>query len=93
MTPSTQINTSSTIDPLIQKADELRPELPPGQPYVLARGPIPETGFVYLIVSAKEAEQFRAMEPLAKLRIRATIRAGRSRFLPTPVLTFVRRLD
>lgn len=28
----------------IQKADELRPELPPGQPYVLARGPIPETG-------------------------------------------------
>ena len=77
----------------IQKADELRPELPPGQPYVLARGPIPETGFVYLIVSAKEAEQFRAMEPLAKLRIRATIRAGRSRFLPTPVLTFVRRLD
>lgn len=77
----------------IQKADELRPELPPGQPYVLARGPIPETGFVYLVVSAKEADQFRAMEPLAKLRIRATIRAGRSRFLPTPVLTFVRRLD
>jgi hypothetical protein len=77
----------------IQKADELRPELPPGQPYVLARGPIPETGFVYLVVSAKEAEQFRAMEPLAKVRIRATIRAGRSRFLPTPVLTFVRRLD
>ncbi|MBL0179421.1 MAG: hypothetical protein IPP98_09900 [Gemmatimonadetes bacterium] len=77
----------------IQKADELRPELPPGQPYVLARGPIPETGFVYLVVSAKDAEQFRAMEPLAKLRIRATIRAGRSRFLPTPVLTFVRRLD
>jgi|CXWL01.1.fsa_nt_gi SH3-like domain-containing protein len=77
----------------IQKADELRPELPPGQPYVLARGPIPETGFVYLVVSAKDAELFRAMEPLAKLRIRATIRAGRSRFLPTPVLTFVRRLD
>ncbi len=77
----------------IQKADELRPEIPPGQPYVLARGPIPETGFVYLIVSAKEAEQFRALEPLAKVRIRATIRAGRSRFLPTPVLTFVRRLD
>lgn len=77
----------------IQKADELRPELPPGQPYVLARGPLPETGFVYLVVSPKEAEQFRAMEPLAKVRIRATIRAGRSRFLPTPVLTFVRRLD
>jgi hypothetical protein len=77
----------------IQQADELRPELPLGQPYVLARGPLPETGFVYLVVSAKEAATFRAMEPLAKVQIRATIRAGRSRFLPTPVLTFVRRLD
>lgn len=77
----------------IQTADELRPELPPGQPYVLARGPLPETGFIYLVVSREEAAKFRAMEPLAKLRIRATIRAGRSRFLPTPVLTFVRRLD
>ncbi|MDX2262842.1 MAG: hypothetical protein SFU84_14210 [Gemmatimonadales bacterium] len=77
----------------IQTADELRPELPPGQPYVLARGPLPETGFIYLVVSREEAAKFRAMEPLAKVRIRATIRAGRSRFLPTPVLTFVRRLD
>jgi len=77
----------------IQTADELRPELPPGQPYVLGRGPLPETGFIYLVVSREEAAKFRAMEPLAKVRIRATIRAGRSRFLPTPVLTFVRRLD
>jgi hypothetical protein len=77
----------------IQTADELRPELPPGQPYVLARGPLPETGFIYLVVSREEAAKFRAMEPLAKVRIRATIRAGRSRFLPTPVLNFVRRLD
>lgn len=77
----------------VQLADELRPELPPGQPYVLARGPLPETGFVYLVVSKEEAAKFRAMEPLAKVMVRATIRAGRSRFLPTPVLTFVRRLN
>lgn len=77
----------------VQKADEMRPEIPPGQPYVLARGPLPETGFAYLVVSEEEAVKFRALEPLAKVRIRATIRAGRSRFLPTPVLNFVRRLD
>ena len=77
----------------VQKADELRPELPPGQPYVLARGPLPETGFVYLIVRPDEAERFKAMSPLATVQVRATIRAGRTRFLPTPVLTFVRRLD
>ncbi len=77
----------------VQKADELRPELPLGQPYILARGPLPETGFVYLVVRAGEVEQFRALEPLAEIRVRATVRAGQTRFLPTPVLDFVRRLD
>lgn len=77
----------------VREADDLRPEIPKGQPYVLARGPLPETGFVYLAVPASEAAAFRAMEPLAEVRVRATIRAGRSRFLPTPVLDFVRRLD
>lgn len=77
----------------VQQADELRPELPLGQPYVLARGPLPETGFVYLVVQAGEVANFRALEPLAEIRVRATVRAGRTRFLPTPVLDFVRRLD
>lgn len=77
----------------VQTADELRPELPPGQPYVLARGPLPETGFVYLVVSAAEAETFRNLEPLARVRVRATVRSGRTRFLPTPVLNFVRRIE
>lgn len=77
----------------VQKADELRPELPLGQPYVLTRGPLPETGFVYLVVSGAEVERFRALEPLAEVRVRATVRAGKTRFLPTPVLDFVRRLD
>ncbi|MES2123300.1 MAG: hypothetical protein V4503_01305 [Gemmatimonadota bacterium] len=77
----------------VQKADELRPELPLGQPYVLARGPLPETGFVYLLVQPDEAERFQALAPLAQVQVRATIRAGRTRFLPTPVLNFVRRLD
>ncbi len=77
----------------VQKADELRPELPLGQPYVLARGPLPETGFVYLLVKPEEAERFKVLAPLARVQVRATIRAGKSRFLPTPVLTFVRRLD
>ena len=77
----------------IQKADELRPELPAGQPFLLVRGPLPETGFVYVAVTVAEADQFRKLEPLSKIKIRATIKAGKSRFLPTPVLTLVRRLD
>ena len=77
----------------IQKADELRPELPPGQPFLLVRGPLPETGFAYIAVTAADADAFRKLEPLSRIKIRATIRAGKSRFLPTPVLTLVRRLD
>ncbi len=76
----------------VQRADELRPELPPGQPYVLARGPLPESGFVYLVIPPSEVDRFRALEPLARIRVQATVRAGRSRYLPTPVLDFVRRL-
>ena len=77
----------------VQKADDLRPEMPAGQPFLLARGPLPETGFVYVMVTPAEADQFRKLEALAKIRIRATIKVGKSRFLPTPVLNLVRRLD
>ncbi len=77
----------------VQRADELRPELPPGQPYVLARGPLPETGFVYLVVRGEQVAEFNGLSPLAEVRVRATVRAGRTRYLPTPVLDLVRRLD
>lgn len=77
----------------IETADELRPELPAGEPYLLARGPLPESGFLYIGITKDEAQSFRRLEPLARVKIRATIRAGRSRFLPTPVLNLVRRLD
>ena len=36
----------------IQTADELRPEIPGGAKYLLTRGPLPEPGFVYVIVTA-----------------------------------------
>lgn len=77
----------------LQKADELRPELPLGQPYVLARGPLPEAGLVYLVIPAAEVEHFASLEPLARIRVQATVRAGRARHLPTPVLDFVRRIN
>lgn len=77
----------------VQEADELRPELPLGQPYVLARGPLPETGFVYLVIQGEQVNEFRNLDPLEQVRVRATIRAGKTRFLPTPVLDLVRRLD
>jgi hypothetical protein len=67
-------------------ADELRPELPPGAPFLLARGPLPEAGFVYVIINAAQAERFRKMAPLDEFEARATIRAPRTRYLPNPVI-------
>ena len=69
-----------------QVADDLRPEMPPGQPYLLARGPLPEPGFLYVMVPRDQLARFQALPPLAEVTIRATIRAARSRFLATPVV-------
>jgi hypothetical protein len=70
----------------VMVADELRPELPPGQPFLLTRGPLPEAGFVYVIISRDQAERFRQMAPLDEFEARAIIRAPRTRYLPNPVI-------
>src|SRR5690606_36234516 len=67
----------------IAVADELRPEMPPGQPYVLARGPLPEPGFVYVMVTPDELERIKSLPALTELLIRASVRAARTRFLAT----------
>ncbi len=77
----------------VETADELRPEMPAGQPYLLTRGPLPEAGFVYVMIPKDSVDAFQRLDPLTKLRIRATIRAGKSRFLPTPIVELVRRLN
>ncbi|MEO8636032.1 MAG: hypothetical protein ABI587_12210 [Gemmatimonadales bacterium] len=77
----------------IQKADELRPEIPEGRTYLLTRGPLPEPGFVYIIVPPEQVATFEALPPLKELTIRGTIRAVRTRYLPTPVLELVRVME
>ena len=74
-------------------ADELRPEMPPGQPYVLVRGPLPEPGFVYMMVRAEELARIRALPALTEMTVRVAIRAARTRFLATPVVELRTLLD
>ena len=73
----------------VQTADELRSEMPPGQPYLLTRGPLPEPGFVYVIIPSSQAATFRALPPLQEVVLRVAIRAARTRFLTTPVAELV----
>ncbi|HYU07880.1 MAG TPA: hypothetical protein VEK77_00720 [Gemmatimonadales bacterium] len=73
----------------IQKADELRPDIPAGSSYVLARGPLPERGFVYVIVPDVRLPAFRALTPLVTMQITARVRNGRSRYLGNPVVDLI----
>jgi hypothetical protein len=73
----------------VQTADELRAEMPPGQPYLLTRGPLPEPGFVYVSIPATRIAEFRALPPLTELVLRVTVRAARSKYLTTPVTELV----
>jgi hypothetical protein len=73
----------------IQKADELRPDIPAGSSYVLARGPLPERGFVYVIVPDIKLPAFRTLTPLSTMQITARVRNGRSRYLGNPVVELV----
>jgi len=72
-----------------QKADELRPEMPNGAPYFLARGPLPERGFVYVLVPEAKRAQLEALAPLATVQVTARVRVGRTRFLGNPVLDLI----
>ncbi|HEX4573915.1 MAG TPA: hypothetical protein VH158_02195 [Gemmatimonadales bacterium] len=70
----------------LQKADELRSDIPLGATYVLARGPLPERGFVYVVIPEAKRAAFEALTPLTVIQVTARVRAGRSRFLGNPVL-------
>jgi hypothetical protein len=77
----------------VQTADELRTEMPKGQNYLLTRGPLPEPGFVYVMVSDAQAQEFRAASALQEMTLRVTIKAARSKYLTTPIVEYVSRVE
>src|SRR5260370_1757176 len=70
----------------IQKADDLRPDIPSGSSYVLARGPLPERGFVYIVVPDAKLPTFPALTPLATTTITARGRNSPRRLLAHPTV-------
>jgi hypothetical protein len=77
----------------IQTADELRPEIPVGQRYLLTRGPVPEVGFVYVVIDQADLGQFRSLQPLQDLTMRVRILAARTKYLPNPVVQLLAILE
>jgi hypothetical protein len=77
----------------LQKADELRPEIPEGASYLLTRGPLPEPGFVYVIIPSDQRTRFEALPSLKELLVRGRIRSAATKYLPTPVLELISVMD
>lgn len=73
----------------VQTADDLRREIPAGTQYMLARGPYPEAGFLYILLEPDQVRQLERVSPLAELVVLARIRVGRSQFLGNPVAELV----
>lgn len=70
----------------VERADELRPEMPAGATYLLARGPLPERGFAYVVVPDSKRALVAALTPLTVIQVTARVRAGRTRYLGNPVV-------
>jgi len=70
----------------LEIADDLRPDVPDGATYLLARGPSPEHGFVYVVVPDAKKALVVSLAPLANIEITARVRVGRSRYLGNPVV-------
>jgi hypothetical protein len=73
----------------VQTADELRRDMPSGQRYLLTRGPIPEAGFVYVLISPAQATALEGVTPLSYLTVVGRVRTARSRYLGNPILELV----
>lgn len=70
----------------VQRADSLRTDFSPGEPYLLARDPDGEPGYVYIAVPQALLADARRLVPLQQVEVVARVRTGRSPLMGHPVL-------
>jgi len=73
----------------LETADDMRPDIPDGTPYVLARGPLPERGFVYIVIPEARKADIAKLLPLVTLGVTVRVRVGRSRYIGNPVVELI----
>lgn len=73
----------------INVADELRPEIPLGRRYLLARGPLPEANFVYVSLDPQQLKEVERLQPLAQIIAIVRIRVPKTKYLGNPVVELV----
>jgi hypothetical protein len=70
----------------LQHAERFRTEFLEGEPFILARGPDDDAGFVYLAVPAEQLADVQRLAPLQRIRIVGRVRVARSPLTEAPVL-------
>lgn len=70
----------------LERAEPERTDFYEGEPFILARAPDPEDGFVYLTVPPELLEAVEGVRPLSMIDVLASVRTGRSSLMGVPVL-------
>lgn len=70
----------------LRRAEKVRTDLQEGEPYILARGPAGERGFVYVAVPPPLLARAEAIRPLSYITVVGRVRTGRSDLTGAPVI-------
>ncbi len=70
----------------LQRAEAFRTDFVEGEPFLLARGPGDDDGFVYVAVPADRLPVVEALSPLQQIRILARVRTVRSGLTGAPIV-------
>lgn len=73
----------------LQEAERFRTDFLEGEPFVLARGPDDDAGFVYLAVPPEQQHAVSRLAPLETIRVLGRVRTARSALTGAPVLDLV----
>ena len=76
----------------VERADELRPDIPSGRAFALLRDPGGEPGFVYALVPSTLVERVTTLTALARIEIVGEIVTGRSELTGHPILEILELL-
>ncbi len=70
----------------LERAERIRTDFYEGEPFILARGPGEEAGFVYIAVPPERVEQVERLAPLQRINVLGRIRTAHSSLMAAPVL-------
>ena len=74
----------------LQHAERFRTDFLEGEPFILARGPGDDAGFVYVAVPPEREAEVAALSALQRVRVVGTVRTARSRLTDAPVIDLLR---